>query len=94
MNLNPFKALSSYCANRANKSEEKKRQELLIKATRQSKKDYNIDRINDVDYITYIGVPISLPEDSKAVSMCDRLEIYRQNYVKTCMAKNKVVGID
>lgn len=78
-------------------SEEKanaKTEELRKKAMKYAVQDYNIERIDNVDYITYFGVPVSIPEDAKTSSMCDRLEVYRENYVNACLAAKTTLNHD
>ena len=73
---------------------EAKKEAIRKVALKWAAKDYNIVRIDGIDYITHFGIPVSMPDDSKNTSMCDRLEVCRENYINACIAANTILCHD
>lgn len=87
--LNPKQLVKTFTASEEEKKEAKV-QEIRANALQKAIEDFNIVRINNVNYVTHLGIPVSIEEDSNG-DMCERLEKYRQNYVDACEKASKLL---
>ena len=70
----------------------KKQNKLETVARKSAFEEFNIIRIDDVDYITHNGHIVSMPDDAKG-NLCERLNFYREMYTKRCIEDGEVPNV-
>lgn len=81
---NPINVIKNAYSSHTTEKKEKRVTELKAEAIKQAVKDYTIERIDNVNYITHLGIPVSTSADAESSDLIARLQSYRDQYVASC----------